>query len=118
MSYIDIKNCQTKQLTEAIEINYNCMEILSKDIQSMAKYMASLAHTVKDELQNIYNVFFLYNKFLMTHVSLINQRLAALHHMQIQLIEFLQSIQLLLTGKMSPRLITQLQVKKQYKIIL
>ena len=117
VSYIDIKNRQNKQLTEAIEINYNRTEILSKDIQSTTKYMASLAHTVKDELQNIYNVFFLYNKFLITHVSLIDQRLAALHHMQIQSIEFLQSIQLLLTGKISPRLITQLQVKKLYKII-
>ena len=64
--------------------------------------MASLAHTAKDKLKNIYNVFFLYNKFLMTHVSLIDQRLAALHHMQIQTIEFLQSIQLLLLVKYHP----------------
>ena len=79
--------------------------------------MASLAHTVKDELQNKYKVIFLYNKFLMTHVSLIDQRLAALHHMQIQTIEFLQSIQLLLTGKISSRLIAQLKIKKLHKII-
>ena len=111
-SFVDVQNRLHKRLLDKIDLNYNRTEILSKTLNDLTSYVELIKQGNQQELRNYFDN---YNKYLVTYTTLIDQRLAPLHYIQIQTIEFLQSVQLLLSGKISPRLISQLQVKKLYR---
>jgi hypothetical protein len=54
----------------------------------------------------------LYEKYLHATFTLITQRLTSLQYYQVQTIEFLQHVQLLITGKISPRFIEAATIEK------
>ena len=68
-------------------------------------------------MTDLTSTMFTYNKFLITYISLINQRIAALTLLQAQALEYLNDIEQLVTGKISPRMLPLTQIQEIFTMI-
>ena len=97
-------------MIDRLKITYNKTALLQQEITALTK-------TFRQTTNELTYMMFTYNKFLLTYISLINQRIAALTLLQAQALEYLQDITLLLTNKISPRLVPITSVQEIFSKI-
>lgn len=107
ISFIALQNNKTSQLLQRIELNYQRTETLQANLRNLR---AAIQGLVQEHMG-------LYEKYLHATFTLITQRLTSLQYYQVQTIEFLQHVQLLITGKISPRFIEAATIEKLYEDI-
>ena len=85
-------------MIDRLKVTYNRTATIQQELMT-------LSNAVKQTTTDLYDIMFMYSKYLLTYPALVNQRIAALTLLQTQALEYLQDIQLLMTTKISPRLI-------------
>ena len=98
VSQLNLQLRQNKNMIDRLKVTYNRTAIIQQELMT-------LSNTVKQTTTDLYDIMFMYSKYLLTYTALVNQRIAALTLLQTQALEYLQDIQLLMTTKISPRLI-------------
>ena len=103
----DFQLKQNKHLIDRLKRIYDRTTILQQEITSLTQ---TFQRTMKDSM----NVMFTYKKFLVTYILLISQRIATLTLLQAQALEYLNDIELLITGNMSPCMLSSTQIRDMF----
>ena len=106
----DFQLKQNKNFVDKLKTIYNRISVLQQEI-------TTLTQIFQRTMTDFTSTMFTYNKVLITYISLINQGIAALTLLQAQALEYLNDIEQLVTGKISPRLLPLTQIQEIFTMI-
>ncbi len=110
VTQLNLQLRQNKNMIDRLKLTYNRTAIIQKEL-------ATLSNTVRQTTTDFYDSMLKYSKYLLTYTALVNQRIAALTLLQTQALEYLHDIQLLMTAKISPRLVPIETIKDIFQTI-